>query len=107
MNSDLLTYDLKKKTKGESFWLVGQPDIKIQKITNGEHTGKYTVSIQGFDYYNTKTNTLEKGGKDKIAIWMLDTNYDERSLYPRQVFFPLSGNKDGWEKLKKKSKIRN
>ena len=104
MNSDLLTHDLKKKTKGESFWLVGQPDVKIQKIAKGEHKGKYTVSIQGFDYYNTKTNTLEKGGKDKIAMWMLDTNYDERSLYPRQVFFPLSGNKDGWEKLKKSIK---
>ena len=104
MNSDLLTHDLKKKTKGESFWLVGQPDIKVQKITKGEHKEKYAVSIQGFDYYNTKTNTLEKGGKDKIAMWMLDTNYDERSLYPRQVFFPLSGNKDGWEKLKKSIK---
>ena len=104
MNSDLLTHDLKKKTKGESFWLVGQPDIKIQKIIKGEHKGKYTVSIQGFDYYNTKTNDLEKGGKDKIAMWMLDTNYDERSLYPRQVFFPLSGNEDGWAKLKKSLK---
>ena len=35
---------------------------------------------------------------------MLDTNYDERSVYPRQVFFPLSGNKDGWSKLKKNLK---
>ena len=104
MNSDLLTHDLKKKTKGESFWLVGQPDVKVHKITKGEHKGKYTVSIQGFDYYNTKTNNLEKGGKDKIAIWLLDTNYDERSLYPRQVFFPLSGSKDGWERLKKNLK---
>ena len=104
MNSDLLTHDLKKKTKGESFWLVGQPDVKVQKITKGDHKGKYTVSIQGFDYYNTKINSLEKGGKDKIAMWMLDTNYDNRSLYPRQVFFPLSGSKDGWEKLKKSLK---
>ncbi len=102
MNSDLLTHDLKKKTKGESFWLVGQPDVKVEKLTKDK--GKYKVSIQGFDYYNTKTNSMEKGGKDKIAIWMLDTNYDERSLYPRQVFFPLSGNKDGWAKLKKSLK---
>ena len=104
MNSDLFTQGLKKKTKGESFWLVGQPDVKIQKITRGEDKGKYTVSLQGFDYYNTKTNNLEKASKDKIAMWMLDTNYDERSLYPRQVFFPLSGNKEGWEKLKKSLK---
>ena len=104
MNSDLLTHDLKKKTKGESFWLIGQPDVRVQKITKGENKGKYLVSIQGFDYYNTKTNSIEKGGKDKIAMWMLDTNYDERSVYPRQVFFPLSGSKDGWTKLKKSLK---
>ena len=104
MNSDLLTEGLKKKTKAESFWLVGQPDITIKKISKGEHKGKHVVSLQGFDYYNTKTNQIEKGRKDNVAIWMLDTNYDERSLYPRQVFFPLSGKKDGWSKLKKNLK---
>ena len=104
MNSDLLTHDLKKKTKGESFWLVGQPDVQIKKITKGKDKGKYTVSIQGFDYYNTKTNTIEKGVKNQIAMWMLDTNYDDRSVYPRQVFFPLSGSRDGWSKLKKSLK---
>ncbi|MBC6416165.1 MAG: site-specific DNA-methyltransferase, partial [Bdellovibrionales bacterium] len=30
MNSDLLTQDLKKKTKGESFWLIGQPDVQLK-----------------------------------------------------------------------------
>ena len=102
MNSDLFTKDLKKKSKGEeSFWLVGQPDISIKKISKGEDKGKYKVQLEGFDYYDTKSNSLQRGGKNKIAMWMLDTNYDGRSLYPRQVFFPLSGNKAGWAKLKK------
>ena len=101
MNADLLTKDLKKKEKGESFWLVGQPDISIKKIKKGDHKGKYIVSVEGFDYYDTKTNSQKRGGRDKIAMWMLDTNYDNRSLYPRQVFFPLSGSKDGWSKLQK------
>ena len=101
MNSDLFTEDLKKKTKGESFWLVGQPDISLKKIAKGEHKGKYTVSLEGFDYYDTKTNSIQRGGKDRIALWMLDTDYDGRSLYPRQVFFPLSESKGGWERLKK------
>jgi len=34
-------------------------------------------------------------------MWMLDTDYDERSLYPQQVFFPMSGTSDGWLKLAK------
>ncbi len=97
MNIDLLTSDLKKKEKGESFWLIGQPDIDIGQ----NRDGKYVVQVKGFDYYNTKTNSLEKGGKDQIAMWMLDTNYDEKSVYPRQVFFPLSSSKHDWTKLKK------
>ena len=104
MNSDLFTDDLKKETKGDSFWLIGQPDVSVEKIKEGEDKGKYTVSVQGFDYYDTKTNKIESGGKDKIAMWMLDSNYDDRSLYPRQVFFPLTGNKDGWSPLKKSLK---
>jgi adenine-specific DNA-methyltransferase len=34
-------------------------------------------------------------------MWLLDTDYDERSLFPRQVFFPMAGKGEGWEKLKK------
>ena len=30
---------------------------------------------------------------------MLDTDYDDRSLYPRQVFFPMAGTRDGWARL--------
>jgi adenine-specific DNA-methyltransferase len=62
------------------------------------------VTILGFDYYNTKTGSVESGGQDKIAVWMLDTDYDGRSLYPRQVFFPMAGEKEGWARLAKNLK---
>ena len=32
-------------------------------------------------------------------MWMLDTDYDGRSLYPRQVFFRMAGPYDGWARL--------
>ena len=100
MNADLLTDDLKKKrASNESFWLIGQPDVEVERIGEGEDRGKFRVSIQGFDYYNTKTGNVESGGSDKIAMWMLDPDYDGRSLFPHQVFFPMAGNKDGWAKL--------
>ena len=36
MNADLLTEDLKKKrASNESFWLIGQPDIMLSKIKDG------------------------------------------------------------------------
>jgi adenine-specific DNA-methyltransferase len=36
------------------------------------------------------------GGKDRIGVWLLDTSYDGHSHYPRQVFFPMAGEKKGW-----------
>ena len=105
MNADLLTEDLKKKrASNESFWLIGQPDVSVERITEGGDEGKYRVEVLGFDYYNTKTGTIESGGTEKIAIWMLDTDYDERSMFPRQVFFPMAGAKDGWSRLAKNLK---
>ena len=98
MNTDLLTEDLKKaRTSNESFWLMGQPDVEIHRL-KGE---RYQVEVHGFDYFDTKTGELKSGGKNNIAMWSLDTDYDDRSLFPKQVFFPMSGAKDGWNKLKK------
>jgi adenine-specific DNA-methyltransferase len=101
MNTDLLTEDLKKKQRGnQSFWLMGQPDVELRQLKNGH----YQVEVHGFDYFDTTKGDLVSGGKGKIAMWSLDTDYDERSLFPSQVFFPMAGKKDGWEKLKKNIK---
>lgn len=98
MNTDLLTEDLKKaRSSNESFWLMGQPEVEVRKLKSGE----YQVEVKGFDYFDTVKGELVSGGKNKIAMWLLDTDYDERSLLPRQVFFPMAGDKDGWRKLKK------
>jgi adenine-specific DNA-methyltransferase len=105
MNADLLTEDLKKKrSSNESFWLIGQPDVSIQHITSGEDSGKITVEVLGFDYYNPKSGSVDSGGKGDIAMWMLDHDYDGRSLLPSQVFFPMAGAKEGWATLAKNLK---
>jgi len=102
MNGDLFTDDLKKKrSSNESFWLIGQPDVKLEKIKEGEDKGKCRVKILGFDYYNPVNGAVESGSSDKVAMWMLDTDYDGYSLFPRQVFFPLAGSKEGWARLAK------
>ena len=103
MNMDLQTSDLKKKTSSESFWLVGSPDVEI-KNSFGKNKNEYIVEAQGWDYYNPATGKIKSGGKNKIAMWVLDTDYDGRAVFPRQVFFPMAGKNDGWGKLAKSLK---
>ena len=100
MNADMFTEDLKKKrASNESFWLMGQPDVRIIEIKKGDDKGKIKVGVYGFDYYDPRSGNVESGGKGDIAMWMLDTDYDGRSLLPRQLFFPMAGKKDGWSRL--------
>jgi adenine-specific DNA-methyltransferase len=102
MNPDLMTTDLKKKSSAsQSFWLVGQPDVDLIKIGKGEDKGKYKVKVKGFDYYDVKAQKVISGGTEKIAMWMLDTDYDGMSVEPKQVFFPMEGKNEGWDKLAK------
>ena len=98
MNTDLLTDDLKKaRSSNQSFWLMGQPEVEVRTLKDG----RYVVEVHGFDYFDTVKGELVSGGKSRIAMWALDTDYDERSLFPRQVFFPMAGKGEGWEKLKR------
>ena len=101
MNTDLLTEDLKKasskSTTNQSFWLMGQPDVHLTALQNG----LWQVEVNGFDYFDTAKGELVSGGKTKIAAWSLDTDYDGRSLFPHQFFFPMAGKDEGWMKLKK------
>lgn len=97
MNTDLLTEDLKKaRSSNQSFWLMGQPDVELKKSG-----ALWRVEVNGFDYFDPRTGELTSGGKSKIAMWSLDIDYDGRSLMPHQVFFPMAGEKDGWNRLRK------
>lgn len=100
MNTDLMTEDLKKKrSSDQSFWLVGQPDVEL--IKDGRSKTKFKVKVNGFDYYDVKKGTVESGSTSRIAMWMLDTDYDGMCIEPDMIFFPMGGKKDGWNKLAK------
>jgi adenine-specific DNA-methyltransferase len=101
MNDDLHTEDLKKKrTSDDSFWLIGQPEITLAKTTNDE----WRAEVHGFDYFDIAKGEIRSGNKGNIAVWLLDTDYNGRSLLPTQVFFPMAGAKDGWSRLAKNLK---
>ena len=98
MSVDLLTSDLRKKrSSSQSYWLIGQPDIEVVKSKGGT----YKVRVNGFDYYNPVTGEIDSGDTTRIAMWMLDTDYDEQSILPVQVFFPMKDDKRDWTGLAK------
>lgn len=98
MSVDLLTADLRKnRSSNQSYWLIGQPDVEVIKNKDGT----YKVKVNGFDYYNPITGEVDAGDTKRIAMWMLDTDYDEQSIMPNQVFFPLKDEKRDWTSLAK------
>ena len=100
MNPDLMTADLRKNSSSDqSFWLIGQPDVEL--IKDGRSNNRYKVKVNGFDYYDVKKGTVESGNSSRIAMWMLDTDYDGMCIEPHQLFFPMDGKSGGWNKLAK------
>lgn len=99
INADLLVTDLKGAQPGDDvFWLVGQPDVDLEEI--GDDI--WQVKIKGFDYYDHKSGKVIPSGVEEVTLWSLDSNYDEKSLYPSQIFFPNARtDKEGWGSLAK------
>ena len=75
------------------------PHLDPQLVWAGkaEHTSfeLATVSLHVHERIDPKTVMDTR----RIALWMLDTDYDGRSLYPRQVFFPMADENGGWARL--------
>ena len=62
MNADLLTEDLKKKrASNQGFWLVGGQMLSCARFQKASTRGKWEAEVRGFDYYNTRTGTIDSG----------------------------------------------
>jgi adenine-specific DNA-methyltransferase len=94
--------ELIKRLRGDKQIAQWLAQVTIHSPLATSHLSQ--VEVNGFDYYNPKTGTVDSGGKGDIAMWMLDHDYDGRSLFPSQVFFPMAGAKEGWATLAKNLK---
>ena len=99
IDADLLVTDLKGAQPGDDvFWLVGQPDVDLQQAGNDI----WQIKVIGFDYYDHQSNQVIPRGVEEVALWSLDSNYDGKSLFPSQIFFPNARtDKEGWGSLAK------
>lgn len=95
MNPDLhMADELKATGKGNLFVVFGEPDIDI--VTNDD--GQLQVRVHGVDVFDPATGEIRSDGKDGIAAWFIDTDYNEESFFVRHAYF--LGANDPYKSLK-------
>lgn len=95
MNADLVMgEELKKTGAGNLFTVFGEPDIEVK------HDGdELRVLLHGVDVYDPNTGELRSSDTDQIALWMIDTAYNEESFFVRHGYF--TGGQDPYKRLKR------
>jgi len=95
MNPDLhMSDELKNTGAGNLFVVFGEPDIDW----DFDKDGKIVVEVLGIDVFDPKTGEVRASGKDDIAAWFIDTDYDEESFFVRHAYF--LGAQDPYKSLK-------
>ena len=95
MNADLLMgEDLKKTGAGNLFTVFGEPDIELRDTEDGQ----VVVDLRGVDVYDPTTGEVRSNDTSQIALWMIDTNYNEESFFVRHCYF--TGGNDPYKPLK-------
>jgi adenine-specific DNA-methyltransferase len=96
MNPDLhMAGELKTTGAGNLFVVFGEPDIEIEPV--GE--AQIRVKIKGVDVFKPQTGEIESAGPDTIALWFIDTDYNEESFFVRHAYF-LGAATDPYKSLK-------
>lgn len=94
MNADLLMgEELKKTGAGNLFTVFGEPDIDIEGTADG-----LVVNLKGVDVYDPTTGEVRSNDTSRIALWMIDTDYNEESFFVRHCYF--TGDNDPYKRLK-------
>jgi adenine-specific DNA-methyltransferase len=95
MNPELhMSDELKNTGAGNLFVLFGEPDIKWDFDKDGE----IVVEVLGVDVFDPKTGDVRASGKDEIAAWFIDSDYNEESFFVRHAYF--MGANDPYKSLK-------
>ncbi len=95
MNPDLhMAGALKANGAGNLFVIFGEPDIQILDAGDGQ----IRVKVSGVDVFKPQTGEVVSEGTDGIALWMLDTDYNEESFFVRHAYF--LGANDPYKALK-------
>ena len=95
MNADLLMGELLKKTgAGNLFTVFGEPDI-----ASGRDERRHRRRPQGRRRLRPDDRRgAQQRAPSQIALWMIDTDYNEESFFVRHCYF--TGGNDPYKRLK-------
>jgi adenine-specific DNA-methyltransferase len=95
MNPELhMSDELKNTGAGNLFVVFGEPDIRWEFNADGD----IVVEVLGVDVFDPKTGEVRASGKDDVAAWFIDTDYNEESFFVRHAYF--MGANDPYKSLK-------
>jgi hypothetical protein len=83
-----MSNDLKTTGAGNLFVIFGEPDIKIEDAgADASGNPLIRVKVFGVDVFKPQTGEVISEGTSGIALWMLDTDYNEESFFVRHAYF--------------------
>ena len=95
MNTDLyMSEELKNTGSGNLFIVFGEPDLEW----HFDDEGNIVAEVLGVDVFDPKTSEVRASGKDEIAAWFIDTDYNRESFFVRHAYFMGTG--DPYKSLK-------
>jgi len=96
MNAELAMGEavLKKTGTANLFTIFGEPDVRIGRTDEG-----VVVELLGVDVYDPTTGIIRSNDTSEIALWMVDSDYDEESFFVRHCYFS-GGGTDPYTRLK-------
>ena len=102
MNVDLIMgEELKKTGAANLFTVFGEPDIAIRETNDG-----FVAEIKGIDVYDPTTGEVRSSkGTSDVALWMIDTDYNEESFFVRHCYF--TGDNDPYKRLRDRAEGRH
>ncbi len=96
MNPDLhMARDLKTIGNANLFVVFSEPDIRIEDAGDG----LIRVKVFWVDVFKPQSGEVVSEGTDGIALWMLDTDYNEENFFVRHAYF--LGANDSYKALKR------
>lgn len=97
MNAELAMGDavLKKTGTANLFTIFGEPDVRISRTEEG-----VVIDLLGVDVYDPTTGIIRSNDTTEIALWMIDSDYDEESFFVRHCYVS-GGGADPYARLKR------